>query len=202
LSTVTESLLATPPATRYVKPSLVDAVFSKASSEPRSCQDGINSGLVVPAFVLEASEWTGAVKEWVVHNFRLYLIPYLYSLSLSDQIYLKTTLYCLSEGKSPLLDSPLLSDSRDLYNCPLSLSAMRLYISTHGLEDLSKAMAGAQRTPGALLQKITDTWMVESLGVFVESILLEDFEQWYDGLPLDPVALDIPPQWTQAYSQV
>jgi hypothetical protein len=79
---------------------------------------------------------------------------------------------------------------------------VRLYVATHGLEDLYKAMAGAQRSPGALIQMITDTWMVDSLGVFIESILLEDFKQWYEGLPLDPVAFSIPPRGTQAYSQI
>jgi hypothetical protein len=44
--------------------------------------------------------------------------------------------------------------------------------------------------------------MMNTLGVFIESILLKDFEQWYEGLPLDPVAFNIPPQGTQAYSQV
>jgi hypothetical protein len=63
-------------------------------------------------------------------------------------------------------------------------------------------MAGAQRTPGALLQKLTDTWTMNTLGVFIESILLKDFEQWYEILPLDPVAFKILSQGTQAYPQV
>jgi hypothetical protein len=151
----------------------------------QSCQHAANSGLFLSASWLEEPE-IKSVEEHVVGIFRKRLMDHIAQLSAETQQHLRTTLYFLSEGRTALLNPTLLTGYAR-YGCVLNPAAMRLWIITHGLTGLFKALSGAQTYNGAFHREIQATWMVDSLGRVIKRSLLKDFDAWYKEVPSAPV---------------